>query len=215
VSAAIPTADVSNQTQLSPIAERKLLPMKTYMHGASILVAMVVLAVAGFTGGALNAGATAAIDHVSTIAEQVQHKLGGLPYYSVFDNIDYQVNGSEVILSGQVIGEHSQTKYDATREVESIGGVTKVVNNITILPLSPFDTDIRQAEYRAIYSQFGPGMYPDTIHIIVNNGNVTLEGVVINTGDRNAAGIAANTVPNVFSVTNNLRITPGQFLSRQ
>jgi osmotically-inducible protein OsmY len=43
------------------------------------------------------------------------------------------------------------------------------------------------------------------VRIIVKNGNVTLEGVVLNEGDKTRAFLAANGVPNVFSVTNNLR----------
>jgi len=76
-----------------------------------------------------------------------------LPWYGVFDNLEYQVNGSEVILSGQVVSEHSNTKNDAENAVKRINGVTKVVNNIQVLPPLPFDNQIRRAEYRAIFSQ--------------------------------------------------------------
>jgi hyperosmotically inducible protein len=133
-----------------------------------------------------------------------------LPWYGVFDNLQYQVNGSEVILTGQVVSEHSQTKYDAEKAVKRIPGVTKVVNNIEVLPPLPFDNQIRRAEYRAIFSQSNLGRYSmgsiPQIHIIVNGGHVTLEGTVMNEMDRNIAGIVANSVPGVFSVTNNLRL---------
>ena len=94
--------------------------------------------------------------------------------------------------------------------MKRIPGVTKVVNNIEVLPPSPFDNQIRRAEYRAIFSQSNLGRYTmgpiPQLHIIVNGGHVTLEGVVMNEMDRNVAGISANSVPGVFSVTNNLRI---------
>lgn len=152
----------------------------------------------------------AAPTNPTTFDREVHRRLVTLPWYSVFDNLEYQIDGSEVILSGQVVGEHGQTKYDAENAVKRIAGVTKVVNNIEILPPSQFDNQIRRAEYRSIFSQFGLGRYTlgtiPQIHIIVRNGHVTLEGVVMNQMDKNIAGIVANTVPNVFSVTNNLRI---------
>ena len=95
-----------------------------------------------------------------------------------------------------------------TKRVE---GVTNVVNNIEVLPLSPMDNEIRRAEYRAIYgdpqigTRYGFNALP-SIHIIVKNGHVVLEGVVANTADKNLIGIRANGVPNVFSVTNNLMV---------
>src|SRR5579863_1364783 len=66
-------------------------------------------------------------DSNSTVAAQVKHKLNMLSWYGVFDNLQYQVNGSEVILSGQVVSDHSVTKDDAEEAVEGISGVTKVV----------------------------------------------------------------------------------------
>jgi hyperosmotically inducible protein len=169
------------------------------------------MAIAGFAYGAPYAkAATINSPDVSPIAGQVQHKLAMLPWYGVFDNLAYQVNGSEVILSGQVISEHDRTKYDAESEVKRIPGVTKVVNNIEVLPPSPFDNQIRRAEYRAIFSKSDLGRYTmgaiPQLHIIVNGGHVTLEGVVMNEMDRTVAGIGANEVPGVFSVTNNLRV---------
>jgi hyperosmotically inducible protein len=147
---------------------------------------------------------------IATISAQVRNELVTLPWYNLFDNLQYQVNGSEVILSGQVISEHSQTKYDAANAVQRIPGVTSVVNNIEVLPPSRFDNQIRHAEYRAIFSQATLGRYTlgavPQFHIIVKNGHVTLEGIVMSQMDKNIAGIVANTVPNVFSVTNNLRI---------
>jgi len=154
--------------------------------------------------------ATGTNPSASSIPNQVQHNLAMLPWYGVFDNVEFQVNGTEVTLSGQVISEHGTTKDDAGNSVKSISGVTKVVNNIEVLPPSPFDNQIRRAEYRTVFSHADLGRYTmgaiPQVHIIVKNGHVSLEGVVMNEMDKNIAGIVANTVPGVFSVENNLRI---------
>ena len=142
------------------------------------------------------------------LVKEVRHQLVMLPYYSVFDNLAYKVDGNTVTLYGQVT--RPTLKSDAEKAVKEIEGVDKVINNIEVLPLSPNDDNIRRAVYRAIYSQPGLDMYSlravPTIHIIVKNGNVTLEGAVANEGDKNRAGIAANGVPGVFSVKNNLQV---------
>jgi hyperosmotically inducible protein len=155
------------------------------------------------------AGSKPPVD-ISAISRQVHHELVTLPWYGAFDNLEYQVKGSEVILSGQVVSEHAITKSDAENAVKRIPGVTRVVNNIEVLPPLPFDNQIRRAEYRAIFSQSTLGGYSmgaiPQIRIVVKGGHVTLEGTVMNEMDRNIAGLAANTVPGVFSVTNNLRI---------
>ncbi len=147
---------------------------------------------------------------ISAIPGQVKHELAMLPWYGVFDNMGYQVNGTEVTLTGQVISEHGVTKYDAGRAVRHIPGVTKVINNIEVLPPSRFDNEIRRAEYRTIFSKSDLGRYTmgsfPQVHILVKGGNVILEGTVMNQMDKNVAGIAANSVPGVFSVTNNLHI---------
>jgi hyperosmotically inducible protein len=144
-----------------------------------------------------------------SLEDQVRHELIMLPYYNVFDNLEFKVDGSQVTLLGQVT--NPVLKSDAGAVVKRIPGVTGVDNKIEVLPLSPFDNRIRQAELRAIYSyptlsRYGMGAIP-AIHIIVENGNVTLVGAVANEMDRNLAGIRANQVPGVFSVTNNLRIS--------
>ena len=142
------------------------------------------------------------------LTKDVRHELVMLPYYSVFDNLEYKVEGSKVTLLGQVV--QPVLKDDAANAVKHIEGVTAVDNQITVLPLSPNDDHIRRAEYRAIYSFPALQMYSvrsvAPIHIIVDNGHVTLEGMVANQADKNAANIVANTVPAVFSVTNNLRV---------
>jgi hyperosmotically inducible protein len=138
--------------------------------------------------------------------KEVRHQLVMLPWYSVFDNLAYQVEGDKVTLSGQVT--RPVLKSDAGAAVKSIEGVASVVNNIEVLPLSPMDDQLRRAVYRAIYGDAGLSRYSvqavPSVHIIVKNGNVTLEGIVDNETDKNLAGLRANGVPNVFSVKNNL-----------
>jgi hyperosmotically inducible periplasmic protein len=140
------------------------------------------------------------------LVKEVRHQLLLLPYYTVFDNLTFQVERNKVILSGQVV--LPTLKSDAEAAVKSIEDVASVVNNIEVLPVSPMDDQTRRAVYRVLYGsdvlyRYGLPAVP-SIHIIVKNGNVTLEGVVDNESDKNLAGLRANQVPNVFSVKNNL-----------
>ncbi len=150
-------------------------------------------------------GGAAAQDRIS---REVRHELVMLPYYNVFDNLEFSVNGGVVTLTGQVTDP--VVKSDAAGAVKRIEGVTSVVNQIQVLPLSPMDNQIRLAEYRAIYSQPGLDRYAlqaiPPIHIIVDNGHVTLVGVVASQADKDLAGVRANTVAGVFSVKNDLRV---------
>ena len=134
--------------------------------------------------------------------KEVRHQLVMLPWYSVFDNLAYQVDGDKVTLYGQVT--RPVLKSDAEAAVKSIEGIASVVNNIEVLPPSPMDDQLRRAVYRAIYGDPALSRYSfqavPSIHIIVKNGNVTLEGVVDNETDKNLAGLRANQLPNVFSV---------------
>ncbi|MFL6353622.1 MAG: BON domain-containing protein [Bryobacteraceae bacterium] len=143
------------------------------------------------------------------IARQVRHELLMLPYYGIFDDLAFNVDGSTVTLYGAVT--RPTLKSDAENVVKRIEGVTSVVNKIEVLPPSPMDDQIRRAEYRAIYgdpslgTRYGYRALP-SIHIIVKNGHVTLEGVVANQFDKTLVNTRANGVSNVFSVTNNLRV---------
>jgi len=142
------------------------------------------------------------------LAKEVRHELVMLPYYGVFDNLVYRVDGSKVTLFGQV--REPKLKTDAEKAVKSVEGVTSVDNQIEVMPLSPNDDNLRIATYRAIYSKpslqrYQMGAVPP-IHIIVKNGDVTLEGVVSNSGDKDTAGIAAKGVSGVHNVVNNLRL---------
>lgn len=170
------------------------------MKKALVVLAATVLALPGFAAKNDKGG-----DH---ILKEVRHELVTLPFYSVFDDLAYKVDGSTVTLFGAVT--RPTLKTDAERAVRSIEGIDNVVNNIEVLPLSPNDDQIRRSVYRAIYSQPGLDMYSlravPTIHIIVKNGNVTLTGAVGNQMDKQRAEIAAKGVSGVFSVTNNLLI---------
>src|ERR1017187_4605644 len=142
------------------------------------------------------------------ITHEVRHELVMLPYYGVFDNLTYRVDGGVVTLMGQVT--KPTLKSDAGKAVFRIEGVDKVDNQIQVLPLSPVDDRTRIAVYRAIYGHPGLDRYAlqavPPIHIIVENGKVTLEGVVSTQGDKDLANIRANGVAGVFSVVNNLRV---------
>ena len=142
------------------------------------------------------------------IIKEVRHELLMVPRINVFDNIAFRVQGSTVVLEGQVT--QPIAKDDAGNAVKGIEGVERIDNKIEVLPLSPNDDRLRVALYRAIYGFNGLDRYALTvvkpIRIIVKNGHVTLEGVVANQADKNLAGIRANGVRGAFSVTNNLQI---------
>jgi hyperosmotically inducible periplasmic protein len=143
---------------------------------------------------------------VERIKKEVRHELVMLPFETVFDNLAYRVDGYDVTLLGQVT--NPVVKSDAENAVKRIEGVEKVDNQIEVLPVSPNDDRLRRQLYRAIYGYPSLQRYSlgvlKPIRIIVKNGHATLEGVVDNEGDKNVAGIRANGVPGVFSVTNNL-----------
>jgi hyperosmotically inducible periplasmic protein len=142
------------------------------------------------------------------IVKQVRHELLMLPYFTVFDNIAYKVDGYNVMLLGQVV--RPTLKSDAENVVKHIEGVEKVDNQIEVLPVSPMDDGLRHRLFRAIYGYPALEKYAlgtqKPIRIIVKNGHVTLEGVVDSDADKNLAGLRANGVSGIFSVTNNLRV---------
>jgi len=145
---------------------------------------------------------------VQRIQKEVRHELVMLPYVNVFDNLAFKVDGYKVTLLGQVT--NPTVKSDAEKAVKGIEGVEEVDNQIEVLPPSPNDDRLRRALFRAIYG-YGPlekyslGVIKP-IRIIVKGGHVTLEGVVDSQADKDIAGLRANGVSGVFSVTNNLRV---------
>lgn len=144
----------------------------------------------------------------SNMERQIRHELVMLPYYGVFDNLLFRVEGGTVVLRGAVT--RPTLKSDAEAVVKRVEGVEKVRNEIRVLPASPNDDRIRLAAFRAIYSHASLNRYAlravPPIHILVENGNLTLEGVVANDMDKQVAYSQARGVPGVFSVTNNLRV---------
>jgi hyperosmotically inducible protein len=147
-------------------------------------------------------------ESLQKLANKIRHELVMLPYYDVYDNLYFRIQGRTVTLLGET--PNASTKSSAGNVVKHIEGVDKVINNIEVLPPSPADERIRRATYRAIYS-YGPlfkyshAPVPP-IHIIVKNGKVTLEGVVDSESDKQMAGMQANQVPGTFQITNNLAV---------
>ncbi len=169
---------------------------------ASCFLALTLLAVPVLASEPSGSAGTA------RITREVRHELVMLPYYGVFDNLAYRVDGGTVTLIGEVT--RPTLKSDAQNAVKGIEGVDKVVNQIKVLPLSPMDDRVRIATYHAVFGEPGLQRYAmeavPPIHIIVDNGKVTLVGVVDNQADKNLAGLKANGVSGVFSVTNDLKI---------
>lgn len=146
------------------------------------------------------------------IVREVRHELLMLPYFGVFDNIAFKVNGYDVTLLGQVV--RPSLKSDAENAVKRIEGVEKVDNQIEVLPPSEIDDQLRLRVFRAIY-QYPPLQKYELgvqkpIRIIVKNGRLTLEGVVDSESDKNLVTLRANSVSGIFSVTNNLQVTGGK-----
>src|SRR6478672_6986282 len=171
----------------------------------SWFVTCILLALASTALGQAAAPSPAA---TARITKEVRHELLMLPYFSVFDNLSYKVDGYNVTLIGQVT--RPTLKSDAENVVKRIEGVEHVDNQIEVLPVSPNDDRLRRQLYRAIYG-YGPMLkyamgVQQSIRIIVKNGNVTLEGVVDNESDKNIANIRAKGVSGVFGVTNNLQV---------
>ena len=166
----------------------------------------------------LSATAIAA-DHISNalstshktdtqIAEEVAHAIRMYPRYGIFDWVEGTVQNGVVTLNGSV--REPYRKDDYAKIVERISGVTKVNNELRVLPLSNFDDEIRRAAFRAIYRDPMFTAYAiqanPPIHIIVENGKVTLKGVVANPMDRQVAESRVRTNVMAFDVTNDLQV---------
>jgi hyperosmotically inducible periplasmic protein len=150
----------------------------------------------------------------SELASKVAHEVRMYSWYSIWDNISVRVDNGRVELMGQV--NQPNKKADLQRIVNRIPGVKSVENELEVLPLSPMDDQLRIQVARAIYrdsvlSRYGMQPIPP-IHIIVDNGHVTLEGVVNTEMEKNVAGLRANGAGLSFGmVTNNLHVeTPAK-----
>lgn len=140
-------------------------------------------------------------------AEQVRKQIVKTPFYSIFDNVQFTLNDGELILTGEVSRPVVRTTIG--KATARVAGVDRVINSIEVQPVSFYDNRIRRAMVHQIYGN--PTLARLTaqrippIHIIVNNGHVTLEGIVLNEGLKRLAFLKASGVNGVFSVTNNLR----------
>jgi hyperosmotically inducible protein len=163
-------------------------------------------------GVLLGAGCTALLaapapSTVKPLEDSVRKALVTIPYLSVFDDLSYRVDSGIVTLSGAVT--QPCIKDYAEKAVQHLPGVAGIQDQIEVLPLSPVDDRIRVQTFRALnrtgslYRYF-MGTNP-SIRIVVKNGHVTLDGVVGNAMDSQLAYMAANHVPGVFSVTNDLQ----------
>jgi hyperosmotically inducible protein len=175
---------------------------------AILVITLLSLAAQGFAQDRDQASAKAQ----ERVTREVGHELRMLPYFTVFDNLSYKVEGYTVTLLGQVV--RPSLKSDAENVVKHIEGVEKVDNQIEVLPPSPMDDGLRLRLYRAIYGypaleKYALGVQKQ-IRIIVKNGNVTLEGLVDSESDKNIIGLRANGVSGSFSVTNNLQVVPSK-----
>ena len=145
----------------------------------------------------------------SPLEAQVRHELLKLPYYGVFDYLQFSIDGDTVTLAGQAT--NYVLRNDALSAVKHLAGVRTVNDQIEILPLSQFDDSIRVRLFRSIYRDSALNRYrlirvQPPIRILVNNGNVTLSGVVDSEMDRNVVYDRAMEVRDVFSVTNDLKV---------
>lgn len=182
-----------------------------WFFAVAMCVGMSGIGVAQNSGGNSNAAAqvgTGSQRMQDRISREVFHELVMLPQLTIFDNLQYKVDGSKVTLTGQV--QNAILKDSAEQVVKKIEGVDGVTNQIEILPVSPNDDRIRRQVARAIFNderlfRYSLGSVPP-IHIIVKNGHVTLEGIVDSQSDKDAANIRANGVPGVFSVENHLQV---------
>ena len=155
---------------------------------------------------ALSAPAWAADRKDLQVARDVSRQVMTYSQFSIFDSVHMQIDEGAVTLTGKVTMPYKKT--DIEKRVAKIDGVNQVVNQITVLPVSQFDDDLRFRIARAIYGNssfwnYGSMANPP-IHVIVENGHVTLDGVVNSNTDRMLARSLASGF-GAFSLTNDLK----------
>jgi hyperosmotically inducible periplasmic protein len=177
----------------------------TRVVGFAFLCAVATHGVAGQTVPFRNS-AKPPENGASNLSREIHHQILALPFYSVFDSINFTLEGRKVTLTGQVL--RRSLKENAEGAMRSIEGVDTVVNQIEVLPASPADDDLRRAVYRALYEDSTLERYAvqnvPPVHIIVKNGSVALAGSVESLSDKNLAGARASAVPKVTGVKNDL-----------
>ena len=184
--------------------------MKKFLGWFSMALMFLALTAAGTAQepGAPAQATTGSQRMQERITHEVRHELVMLPQLTIFDNLQYKVDGSTVTLMGQVT--NAVLKDSAEKVVKRIEGVESVNNRIEVLPASQNDDRIRRQVAHAIFNdnrlfRYSMGSVPP-IHIIVKNGHVTLEGVVNSQTDKDTAFLRANGVPGVFTVENHLQV---------
>lgn len=144
------------------------------------------------------------------LVREIRHQLFVLPYYSVFDYITFTLDADRVTLTGYVL--RPTLRANAEAAVKSLEGVSSVKNLVEVLPKSPSDDDFRRAVYRSIFEDSTLQRYAalevPVIHIILRNGEVTLEGAVLTEAEKNLATTRASSVAGVSGVKNNLAVRP-------
>lgn len=171
-----------------------------------MLGATALLGLAGIAGAAT---ATTGPYTDADIAAKAVHEIRMYSRYTIWDNVVLRVNDGALALVGQV--SQPFKKQDLQRLMQQVPGVTSVTNELEVLPLSPNDDRLRLRVARAIYGDTTLSRYAyqsqPPIHIIVKNGQVSLEGIVNNELEKNVAGIRASTAGLSFGpVQNNLRV---------
>ncbi len=198
----VPPSNLVVKVNVLEVVMNKRIGLKILLPVSTLFVLLLGLAGTGF--------ASEPQRMAPSISDEIRHELLMLPYYNVFDELNFSIDGSNTVtLSGKVT--RPILKSDAEAAVRNIQGINEVINNIEVLPLSPFDNTIRRDMLWAIYSKPGFEKYAieanPPIKIIVENGNVTLDGVVDSQLDKQIAEMAARSVPGVFSVTDNLKVS--------
>jgi hyperosmotically inducible periplasmic protein len=193
-------ADVGGRKALGIAALRKIARMAVVL--GAVAAAAVPLS---FVAPAANVAFSASQDK-AVLSREIHHQLQVLPFYSVFDYISFSLKGNVVVLTGYVL--RAGLKTDAEQAVKSLEGVAGVQNQIQVLPASPADDELRRNIYRAVYEHPSLERYAvqtlPPIRIIVNRGNVILEGAVDSQGDKNLAAAKAGSVNGIHGVSNNL-----------
>ena len=139
--------------------------------------------------------------------EKVRHELAMMPYISEYDFISFDLNGTEVILTGWTV--RITNRGEAENRIKNIEGITSIVNNIEVLPMGRFDMNIRAGARAALQrnlSRYFWGSGSD-IKIIVKDGVIILLGSVTTKADSDLAYMQCNSVSGAFKVVNLLRVT--------
>jgi hyperosmotically inducible protein len=175
--------------------------MRTRIFSASLLL-IVMLALPAVTLAARPVGQATDAALADRIADSVREYV----HFGIFDDINIEVDNRAVTLTGRVTMPYKRD--DIAARVKRIDGVRDLTNNVEVLPVSIYDSDLRDRLARAIYGhpafRHYASMVNPPIHIVVEHGRVTLTGAVNNEVERMLAYSLAQ-VPGVLGVTNALR----------